>query len=116
MPVSYVLLLCTDARFSERDGDIMISHLPLSFALLLFMAPKVDTALTLLHSYAGRAVRVCVFFVRFKGTRLDGEKDFYEEYFGGSLRAHNIMISAADGSNVASPQGLDAMVEVERPS
>lgn len=51
----------------------------------------------------------------FKGTRLDGEKDFYEEYFGGSLRAHNIMISAADGSNVASPQGLDAMVEGAQP-
>lgn len=49
---------------------------------------------------------------RFKGTRLDGEKEFYEEYFGGSLRAQNVMVSAADGSNAATTLGLDAMVEV----
>lgn len=78
------------------------------------MAPKVDNFN--LASLVCCPCRVCVFFARFKGTRLDGEKDFYEEYFGGSLRAHNIMISAADGSNVASPQGLDAMVEVGRRS
>ena len=56
------------------------------------------------------AVSFC--FVRFKGTRLDAEKDFYEEYFGGSLRAHNVMISMADRSNAATTLGLDAMVEV----
>lgn len=49
---------------------------------------------------------------RYKGTRLDGEKEFYETYFGGDTRAENVMISTADGGNAATPLGLQAMQEV----
>ena len=49
---------------------------------------------------------------RYTGTRLDGEKDFYEEFFGGFTRSQNVMISAADGSNAATPAGLNATLEV----
>ncbi|CAN0154943.1 unnamed protein product, partial [Ectocarpus sp. 12 AP-2014] len=48
---------------------------------------------------------------RYKGTRLDGEKEFYETYFGGDTRAENVMISADDGGNAATPLGLQAMQE-----
>lgn len=50
--------------------------------------------------------------IRYKGTRLDGEKDFYETYFGGGTRGQNVMVSSADNGNVATPQGLLAMQEV----
>lgn len=51
-------------------------------------------------------------FGRYKGTRLDDEKDFYEEFFGGDTRSQNVMVSSADESNVAKPLGLDAMLQV----
>ncbi|CAM9471831.1 unnamed protein product, partial [Ascophyllum nodosum] len=51
----------------------------------------------------------------YTGTRLDGEKDFYEEFFGGFTRSQNVMISAADGSNAATPAGLNATLEGVQP-
>lgn len=50
--------------------------------------------------------------IRFKGTRLDGEKDFYETYFGGGTRGQNVMVSSGDNGNAATPLGLEAMQEV----
>eukprot|EP00903_Cladosiphon_okamuranus_P013795 g12838.t1 len=47
----------------------------------------------------------------YKGTRLDGEKDFYETHFGGGPRGQNVMVSSADGGNAATPLGLTAMQE-----
>lgn len=49
---------------------------------------------------------------RYKGTRLDGEKDFYETYFGGGTRGQNVMVSSGDEGNAATPLGLQAMQEV----
>lgn len=51
-------------------------------------------------------------FCRYKGTRLDGEKDYYEEFFGGNARAQNVLISKTDGTNAANADGLNAMMEV----
>lgn len=49
---------------------------------------------------------------RYKGTRLDGEKAFYEKYFGGGSRGQSIMVSDGDNVNIATPLGLDAMLQV----
>lgn len=50
--------------------------------------------------------------LRYRGTRLDGEKDYYEEYFGGDPRTQNVIISAEDGTSAVTSVGLDAMLEV----
>eukprot|EP00752_Nemacystus_decipiens_P003738 g3444.t1 len=51
----------------------------------------------------------------YKGTRLDGEKEFYETYFGGGTRGQNVMVSSGDGGNAATPLGLQAMQEAVSP-
>lgn len=50
--------------------------------------------------------------IRYKGTRLDDEKEFYETFFGGDSRAQQVLVSANDGGNAATPLGLQAMQEV----
>lgn len=59
-------------------------------------------------------VLIYYYQTRYKGTRLDGEKDFYETFFGGGTRGENVMISSGDGGNAATPLGLQAMQEVRR--
>lgn len=55
---------------------------------------------------------VCSNSIRYKGTRLDDEKEFYETFFGGGTRAQQVLVSASDGGNAATPLGLQAMQEV----
>ncbi|CAN0267075.1 unnamed protein product, partial [Discosporangium mesarthrocarpum] len=45
---------------------------------------------------------------------MDGEREFYEKYFGGDGRAQNTLVSMTDRSNVATGVGFNATLEASQ--